>query len=73
MGSAAYRVLITACIQLVERGLIPDFVVHFVIRFIVARRAAVVSSQNRLLPFTQMAVSAASQCTACTAGQKEPG
>ncbi|KAL0021584.1 hypothetical protein WJX77_012025 [Trebouxia sp. C0004] len=40
MASAAHRVLITASMHLVERGLIPDFVVHFVIRFIVASRAA---------------------------------
>ena len=73
MGSAAYRVLITASMQLVERGIIPDLVVHFFIRFIVARRAAVVSTPSTLLPFTHMVVSAASQCTACTAGQKEPG
>jgi len=30
-------------------------VVHFVIRFIVARRAAAVSSPSMLLPFAQMA------------------
>lgn len=73
MGFAAYGVLITTSMQLVEHGMIPDFVIHFVIRFIVARRAAVVSSQITLLSITQLAVSAASQCTARTAGQKEPG
>ena len=56
MGSAAYRVLITANMQLIERGVVPDFVVSFVMRLIVARRAAAVSSPSTLLPVAQMAV-----------------
>lgn len=47
MGSAAYRVLITASMQLIERSVVPDFVIRFVMRLIVARRAAALGKRSQ--------------------------